>query len=137
MVYIGADWCKPCHKPSLKKALEKLKLTLHERAKEHNMGYSVMGIANDHPPKKGWEFIQSNGYFDEVIVGREWFNSGSIDFLINRSDSLPSVPQVIVFEREIDIGNDIKIGEKNILVRLKGNEIEEWIENGADLNMDS
>lgn len=137
LVYIGADSCSPCHLPSLKSAIEKLKVILNNRAETQNKEFSAVGIANDFSVKKGWEFLNSTGYFDEVIIGKNWLNSGSIEFIWNHDQPEPSMPQIIVFEREVNVGEFIQVGQKKYLARYAGSaEIEEWVNSGADFTTD-
>lgn len=131
LVYIGASWCKPCVKDSLKQALEEAKITFYERAKEMEMNYSVIGAANNKSVQKGWEFLNNSGYFDEVIIGKQWRNSGSLEFIMNPKDVKPAIPQIIVFSRPLRFEDGIKVGNKKILVRKIGAvAIHKWVEQG-------
>lgn len=137
LVYIGASWCAPCRRDSLKQTLEELKLVLYDRAKEENMNYSVIGVSNDQSIQEGLELLNSTGYFDEVIIGKKWINSGSIDFIWDQKEVKPAVPQIIVFNRSLKFEEGIIAGEKNIMVRKVGvREIDQWFEDGAPFNND-
>ncbi|MDZ7715067.1 MAG: hypothetical protein U5J95_02525 [Balneolaceae bacterium] len=61
-------------------------------------------------------------------------NQGAIEFMWDREKPVPAVPQVIVFERSLNLENMISVGEKNYLIRLKGyNEIAQWANNSAKI----
>ena len=135
LVYIGASWCKPCIKDSLKQALEEAKITFYERAKEMDMNYSVIGVANNQSVQKGWDFLNSSGYFDEVVIGKQWRNSGSLEFIMKPKEVRPAIPQIIVFSRPLIFEEGIKVGNKQILVRKVGAvAIHKWVEEGMPLN---
>lgn len=137
LVYIGGNWCAPCHKDTLKQALEEAKLALYEKAKEQEMNYSVIGVANDQSVEKGWKFLNSSGYFDEVIIGKKWTNSGAIDFIFDQEGVRPAIPQIIVFKRLLEFNDGIEVGKKKIIVRKIGaNAIYEWVENGTPFGND-
>lgn len=137
LVYIGASWCLPCREDSLKQDLEKLKLLLYEEAKNNEMNYSVIGIANDQSIEKGLGLLNSTGYFDEVIIGKKWTNTGSINFIWNQEVVRPAVPQIIVFRRSMEFKEGIEIGKKEVLIRKVGvNSIHQWLEDGVILNYD-
>lgn len=131
-VYIGASWCSPCLKDSLKQSLEDLKILLYERAQKENMNFSVIGVANDQSIQKGWDFLKSNGHFDEVIIGKKWINSGSIEFILNFEEVLPGIPQIVIFKRSLVYKEGLDVGENKIVARKIGEEaIRNWLENGA------
>lgn len=134
LVYLGASWCTPCHNDTLKKALEEAKLELYEKAKTQGMNYSVIGVANDDSVQKGWEFLNSSGYFDEVIIGKSWANSGSLEFIFNHEGVTPGIPHIVVFKRSLKFEKGIEAGSKEILVRKVGeNAISEWVQEGASI----
>lgn len=137
LVYIGASWCQPCLEESLKQTLEELKIALYKVAESHNMNYSVIGVANDESLNDGWNFLQSSGYFDEIIIGKNWLNTGSIEFILKHEDILPGVPQIVVFKREIMFDEKTHVGEKEILVRKIGQkQMDKWIQNGISIDID-
>ena len=96
------------------------------------MEFSAIGIANDFSVEKGWEFLKSTGYYDEVIIGKNWLNSGSIEHIWNHEQPAPAMPQILVFKREINIDESIMVGKKSYLARYIGSgEIEDWVNSGA------
>ncbi len=134
LVYVGAYTCSPCREPSLKSALEVAKTNLHQKAKESGKQFSVIGIANDLSVEDGLEFLEESGYFDEIIVGKNFLNLGSIDLIWNEDSNDYAVPQIFVFEREITVDKDITVGPKTILATYSGrDEIEEWVNNGTSI----
>lgn len=135
LIYIGADTCSPCHAPSLKQALENVKVKLLKFAESNDLQFSVIGIANDISIDRGLDFLKNSGYFDEIIVGKNFLNTGTVDYIWNNDQTDYEIPQVIVFEREITIGDNISVGPKNYVAKYSGkDEIEEWVKNGAVLN---
>lgn len=116
MVYIGANNCGPCHAKPIKDKVEEYKIDLYKTAEEQGKSFSVIGVANDYSIEEGWNFINASGYFDEVIIGKNWKNNGSIQFLWSVKDILPSMPKVIVYERKIhQMPSKIVFGEPIVI----------------------
>lgn len=136
LVYIGAYSCGPCRSESFKNDMEDLKVLLRDRAIDQNMEYSVIGIANDLDVQEGLDFLNSAGDYDEVIIGKHWANTGSIDFIWDQEQPEVGIPQVIVYKREVSFYHAgtavMSFGEKEYLARHMGmHPIQDWIAEGA------
>ncbi len=136
LVYFGASTCAPCHLDGFKSALERAKVLLAERAERDGKAFAVVGVAVDHSVEDGLAFLAESGRLDELVVGRNWFNSAVLAHVWRPEgleDRIPGLPGVIVFEREMSMGEaGIAAGETEYLVELVGAEaIPEWVEAGA------
>lgn len=129
MVYIGADSCGPCHKKEVKNKIEEYKLELFKTAKKQGKSFSVIGVANDFSIPKGWEFLNSSGYYDEIIIGKNWKNIGSIQFIWNQENITAAMPTVIVFERHVQQKpTSIKFSEASVIASTIVTNFYDWDE---------
>ena len=138
LVYFGASTCAPCHDDDFKAALEDAKVALFERAEAEGKSFAVVGVAVDHSIEDGLAFLTESGRFDEVVVGRNWFNSAVLAHVWRPEgleDRVPGLPGIMVFEREMTMGETgIASGDPTYLVELVGAEdIPAWVESGAPL----
>ena len=129
LVYFGGSTCGPCQSDAFKADLDQAKRLLVERAEEEGKAFAAIGVAVDHSVEDGLAFLSESGRFDELAVGRNWFNSAS---LAHRAGALPTV---MVFEREMSFeGSDITASEPRYLAELVGSdELAGWVAAGASL----
>lgn len=62
------------------------------------MLFSTIGVSDDWSVERSLDLLNSFGHFDEVIVGRNWFNSGIMMF-ISDLEGPPVVPQIVVIRQ--------------------------------------
>ena len=138
LVYFGGSTCAPCHSEEFKAALDRAKVLLAERAEQEGKAFAAVGVAVDHSVEDGLAFLAESGRFDELAVGRNWFNSASLAHLW-RPEGLDEravgLPGVVVFEREMSFeGSHITASKPRYLVELVGGvAIPEWVEAGVPL----
>ncbi|MGI9174713.1 MAG: TlpA family protein disulfide reductase [Rhodothermales bacterium] len=137
LVYFGGSTCGPCQADEFKAALDRAKVLLAERAEQEGKAFAAIGVAVDQSVEDGLAFLNASGRFDELAVGRNWFNSASLAHLW-RPEGLAKrrvgLPSVVVFEREMSMGKNITASEPRYLVELGGGvAIPEWVEAGAPL----
>ncbi|MFQ5889520.1 MAG: hypothetical protein ACE5JR_05655 [Gemmatimonadota bacterium] len=137
-VYIGSSTCAPCQTPELKAAIRQMKDELSRRAEGEGRRFYAIGVALDWSIEDGMELLRSTATFDEILVGRNWLNTGAIEHIWSDPGTRQLIPQVIVFEREVRWGSqEIELGPKRVLRRVGGGgEISEWVEAGAPLSAD-
>ncbi|HEX8385659.1 MAG TPA: hypothetical protein VF576_05725 [Rubricoccaceae bacterium] len=138
LVYFGSATCAPCHLDEFKAALERAKVLLHERAEADGKAFAVVGVAVDHNVEDGLAFLAGTGRFDELVVGRNWFNSAALAHIWRAEgleDRFAGLPGVMVFEREMTVGETgISASPPTYLVELVGaRRIGEWVAAGAPL----
>ncbi|WP_022834731.1 hypothetical protein [Salisaeta longa] len=134
-VYMGAESCGPCHAPKVKQAIKRMKIILDQRAKERGWYFSAMGVAMDWKVSTGYKFLQENGRWDEVIVGKNWINLAVSRFLWSDSSAHTGIPQVVLLKRTVNPQSGwIELSEYQVLARHHGSDdISKWIGNGAPL----
>ncbi len=132
-VYIGAEFCGPCHDPQLKKAIARMKSILADRAAKDQQSFSVTGVSTDWEVEKGIKYLRSIGPFDEMIVGKSLFNQAASEYIWKDSSVSTVVPQLVLIERDVSYkdGRAI-IGSYRVVERHFGStEIISWVSKGA------
>lgn len=138
LVYFGASWCAPCHTAGLKSDLGRAKVLLAERAAEEGKAFAVMGVALDYDLEAGLGLLRESGGFDEVAVGRNWFNAASLAHLWRpegAGERGMGLPAVVVFEREMTMAETISASAPTYRAEAVGvYDIAAWVEAGAPLD---
>ena len=68
-------------------------------ARDAGMLFSTIGVSDDWSVERGLGLLSTFGHFDEVIVGRNWFNSGIMLF-VDALGGPQAVPQIVVVRQE-------------------------------------
>jgi hypothetical protein len=96
-------------------------------AVSHDYYFSTIGISDDWSVARGLALLERFGPFDEVVVGRNWFNLG-IDKYISDLHALPGVPQLVITTQYVNADTLPFIkGHLEVPLRLLGHEsIANW-----------
>ena len=134
-VYIGAEYCGPCHDPQLKSAIMQMKTILAERSAKEGWTFSVTGVATDWEVETGIAYLKGVGPFDEIIAGKNMFNHGATEYLWKDSAVPPVEPQVVLIEREVQYaGGRVVIKNNRVIDRYIGTiDIISWVSKGVPL----
>lgn len=131
-VYIGSTDCGPCQLPPVKSAVRTMKSLLAAQAKQHGMAMTVIGVAEDWDLKRGAAFLEPLGPFDQVVIGGNWTNVAVEQFVLRDSLALMAMPQVVVLERTVQLGERVTVSEPHVLKRISGGvDIPAWVAAGA------
>lgn len=106
--------------------------SLRALAAREGVYYSTVGVANHWEITEGLRVLNAYGHFDEVSVGRGWFNSGRFRY------SGRSVPGVLVFLEDITVAQTswTSLGLREIARFEGGRSMREWAARGFSLNLD-
>lgn len=132
-LYFGAKWCKPCGDPAVKSAIVRMKSLVSAQAKDSNAVFSAVIVAFDRSLSDALTFIETNGAFDEYVIGNDITSLAAERFIWGDSLASKGVPQVIVIERTVhtDRKAGITFGPHKVLRRISGDEIVPWVRSGA------
>lgn len=131
-IYIGAENCGPCHKPENIQAIENMKVSLSKISDQNGWSFKVVGVALDWSPEVGYNFLQKNGEFDEMVIGNSWGNLAAETYIWKADEVLAMIPQVVIYKQDIGRGNNgIEFEDRYDFKRLKMNELTEWLKNGS------
>jgi len=136
LVYITSAHCFFSTSPEMPKLIEKAKLRARNEAIENGASFAAIGVVVDWNVNQGFKHLSQFGEFDEVIIGRNWFNTGARKFIYADTTVLRgSVPQLVIVSRlnEVqrnDASSTYNIKEQNIIARYSGaDEIEAYANN--------
>lgn len=134
-IFVGASFCGATSAPDLPQVLEDMRRSLGTRASEEHKRLVTVGVALDVSPDDGLKFLSHYGRFDEVLAGRNWLNTGAIDYIWRDTPGAASLPQLIVLERHVDEGKtSISVGTDHLIRREIGiEEIRNWVKMNTPL----
>ncbi len=93
-----------------------------ELARGRNLELVSIGSAVDQSPDVGLRWLSRIGDFDEVVAGQGWTGTAAQSFLWNLGPSQPSVPQILVFLRNVRAisETELVVTQSTPLLRLRG-----------------
>jgi hypothetical protein len=97
--------CGASKYPGLKDAVARIHQVLRTDAKRDGKSFVSVGVALDHEPWQGIEFLKNFGAFDEVLAGGSWLNTGAIAYLVRDLPGRRAVPQLVFIERDVELEN--------------------------------
>ena len=102
---------------------------MRQYASESGYYYSTIGISDHWSVGRGLEILRQFGAFDEIVVGRNAFNTG-VDRFIVETGAIMAVPQVVVMLQERWLDEEPWIyGERRELIRVVGGRgMADWAE---------
>lgn len=104
----------------LVEAVKAARDSIRSYALRNNYLFSTIAIADNWEPARGIEQLREFGPFDELIVGRNWLNTG-VELYVTRQSAPNEVPQVLVVSRSINVDAlPIAYGPLKEVVRLSG-----------------
>ena len=95
----------------------------------------AVAVTTDWEPDSGYAYLRRLSKWNEVIVGRNWFNLGIAHYVWADTLTNPVVPEVILLERDTDMGTTrARIGNERVLARIVGaDSILSWVRRGTPL----
>ena len=105
--------------------------SLRVLAESEGIYYSTVGVATQWDIVEGQSVLNAYGHFDEVSLGRNWFNTGRFRYKGS------TVPEVLVFLEDITVGQSswTSSGLREV-ARFEGYRgMREWAARGFSLNL--
>jgi hypothetical protein len=131
-VFISASTCIANYQPGFKPAVRQMMRRLGAQRDSLRTPISIMGVSTDWETRVGIAYLQELGDFDELAVGRNWFNAQVMRYVWTLADGVPSEPQVILIEHTVSGTSRVEVTPDRILARfVGGEEIEAWVARGA------
>lgn len=134
LVFIGSPTCVWSNQDFLPEALEKAKLGLAEQARSSGHSFTAVAAVKSTDFGAGIEFVRRFGQFDEVSVGRGWYNVAILRYVFEKFAANAATPQILVVEREVT-GWPSRgyVGERVLLRKTGSGPIVDWVEAGLPL----
>lgn len=133
-VYIGSTDCGPCQWPQVKSAVRAMKPLLAAQARRHRMSFTAIGAAQDWDVAQGAAFLEPLGAFDQIVIGGNWTNLAVEQFVLRDSLTEMVMPQVVLMERTVQLGQRVTVSGPRVLRRITGGaDIPAWVAAGAPI----
>lgn len=128
VVFVGSLNCGATRAPGLTEAMTTLRARIAREAALEGKEVVHVGVATDWSIQDGLRFLTHFGPFDEVVIGRNWLNSGAIRYIWHDFRGTPALPQILVLERPVQVDSTvISVGSERLLARKVGSiEIVAW-----------
>ncbi len=126
LIFITSPYCYFSNLAEMPQLIEKSKIRAMNIANDSQANFAAIGVVIVWDVNEGFEHISNFGQFDEIMIGRNWFNIGARKYIYaDTTISKGSVPQLLIVSRknEIKIKEDrsiYKIKEQNIIARYRG-----------------
>ncbi len=132
--FIGAKACGTCDTPELRAALAAMRDTLSRRT-AGGVKIVLVGVDLDWVLGDGLDYLRQFGTFDQETIGRNWLNTDAVRLVWRDSLALPALPQVVVVEHDIGVGQRrVTVTPDYLLTRRVGaHRIANWVDSGAPL----
>lgn len=144
LIYIGCSSCSASNVPGLPESVIEIKSELFKMTQDYGYDFHTIGISKDHIIKEEIIHLTKFGYFQEILIGNDWSNSGILKYVYNDIPGPASIPQIIITKRKYRaISNFNKtayraVESENLLVRKIGpEEIKEFALQKVPLPTDS
>jgi hypothetical protein len=132
LVLLGASFCGAQHKPGFAQAVEDAKQRVRQQAVARGAQFRAVAVSLDWDTREAMEFLAGFGTFDEISVGSNWLNEGAQRYIWRDFPSDPVVPQIVVFERQVETVPGVKTSGERVLHRVQGSDpVIEWVKAGA------
>lgn len=141
LIFISTSTCTGNSEDRLDEVVRGMKVHLRDRVEPTNRAFFAVGAAAEWSIAQGVDYLlrgvspgystKAFGAWDEIWVGRDWLNNAAVEHMW-RGDGRSTVPQLIVLERQVVLGErGIEVGANTVLARVVGSKaIVEWFDRG-------
>ncbi len=108
---------------------------LQRRAQAAGRQFRMIGVAIDWSPDSGLAYLKEFGEFDELVVGRNWFNIAAERFVWADTTAISGIPQLLVYEQTVTPGQRrVGFSASHVVKRVGGGDkIVQWVRDGAPI----
>jgi hypothetical protein len=133
-IFISSSWCVANRDSTFKPTVRRMMTRLAEDSRAAGRPLDIIGVSLDWSVADGVRYLQEFGDFDEITVGRNWFNLAAMQYIWRDPDGLPVVPQVVLLERTVGQSADgkrVQVSPDRVLGRYRSvSEIRLVVEQG-------
>lgn len=134
LVFIGSPTCVWSNRDFLPAAVEKAKLVLDEQARSTGRSFTTVASVKSSGVDVGLAYLRKFGKFDEIVLGRGWYNLGILRYVFEDFSANAATPQLVVVERRVVGWPSRSYADEKVLVRKIGaGPIHDWVEAGLPL----
>jgi hypothetical protein len=134
LVYFGSSTCSACDDPDLPTILSSIRSELESYLERDSTIHLVnIGVAVDHRVAEGLEHLEQVGPFDEIVVGRGWFNEAARRFMFSDYPGRAGTPSLVLFTQDRSTADPsrgpVVLTNGRVLDRRNGlREIRAWLD---------
>lgn len=134
-VYLTASTCAPCMESQMPALVDSVKVQLQRQAQARGQEFRAVFVGMDWRPAKAIALSMRDGVWDELDVGRNWFNAGAEQYVWGDPKTTAAMPQFIVYEQPINMtGGRVKFGQRRALLRVLGpQQLAAWVAKGSPI----
>jgi hypothetical protein len=134
-IVVSARSCGPCNVPEYKSAVRRMMPMLARQVAKSGASFAAVGLGLDWNVDTARAYFQTLGAFDELVLGRNWWNTGAVAYMWRESVASPAMPQVVLVRRHtIDSQPRMTVSADSVIVRLVGEkQIVAWVARGAPI----
>jgi len=131
-IYVGSSTCHGSSIPGFRDVERRTMDRLGQYAIEHNLRFVTVGVSVDKSPVVGRRYLAGIGAFDAISVGDGWLNPVAISYLWRDNASNPTLPQIVVIRRMVQLAADGPIVSRDTLLgRIVGIDgMAQWLASG-------
>ncbi|HEX8450635.1 MAG TPA: hypothetical protein VF647_00995 [Longimicrobium sp.] len=134
-ILISSSTCIANQQAGFKPAVREMMRRLGVQRDSAKLHLSITGVSTDWEPRVAVSYFEEFGEFDELVVGRNWFNSAITQHVWQTEGARSVIPQIILLERTVTQGErGLRITGERVIGRFwGGDEIMAWAARGAPL----
>tara|TARA_R100000027_G_scaffold7185_1_gene5497 strand:- start:192 stop:626 length:435 start_codon:yes stop_codon:yes gene_type:complete len=143
MVYITSPGCGICTLQENIEVVKQIKSRLEKKADSLELGFMTIGISNNWVIEKGYSHLEDYGSFDEVLIGNNWFGTGTMKYIFDEFAGTPAVPSLVLTKRVYGGSNNDStfiargVEDEQLVRRMFGiDKLREWLDQGLPLPSD-
>ena len=132
VIFVVSSSCGASRTPGFAAAFRSLRDSVEVRAQRKGARMRMIGVSVDPTVRDGLEVLRRFGDFDEMTLGGGWLNLASQQYLWGRFAGKAGVPQVLIFERRIEVQEtEFRVAAERFLIRRVGtDEFLAWADAG-------
>lgn len=134
-IFVASSTCAGVKDPQFPAMVDSVNGLLRKQAISGGLSYATEAHILDWQTSGGLKFLTRFAPFDEISVGRNWLNSGAVEYIWSDVPGEARIPQLLVLRRQIAVTDrGVEIGAPRVVTRKIGSEeIRAWLANGADI----
>lgn len=133
-VYLSAMDCGPCHDPRLPTLLDSIKVQLKRQAIARGQRFRTVFVGMDWDPARSLLMATTDGRWNELDLGRDWFNAGAELYAWGDTTKTPALGTMVVYEQRITMSDRVRFGPRRMLKRVMGaDELAKWAALGSPI----
>lgn len=132
-IFIASSTCAGVQDPGFPRMIDSARALARTTVSDRALTFASAAYVLDWDIAAGQRFLERFLPFDEVSIGRNWLNTGAVEYIWTDIPGEATIPQILILQRSITVTDrNIVVGPSKLLTRIIGvEEIRAWISAGA------